>query len=769
MFVGALALAARGAIASDTANALVDQIEFANNTSEQAHALKADNSRVDTDKAGRSVRRLLPTDPTTWQGGRIEFEMDVDPNGPNFFTACFSGDEANENRLMLIADGKQIGWRHLGEIDQLDFGTWAPAVPGRFYYDTFPLPESVTRGKKRIRFEVRSSGRIWPYGQTFDKYQQPMTAPSRGLYRFYTTRSGFFVPPASEKQGRISANPPVASSPGPEVLDQVKQRVNKELDARINAAGPVGQTQIQLLAKAYDVKWSKAYQNPKAIEQIVRSIDALYVAYTKNPKLAEAEPSTWNPDWFGLGLCGEAIWLRQEQVRPLLDQPVTGLQISRRQAYTDMLVACRDWHRLHRRGYTNQTMLNDTNGIYLANRGVAVTEPAKALNEPKVRRYLYESVGLEPWRDSDAGGSRFGFGSDYWQLTDKGLTRELGYVGTYGEVVDLIGLMYEATKPSINEPGDEKIRQQLIKATKARAAMRYPEVDPEGNRIMRLEQIIGWRDLHYPGEMVYGQRATRDASALQAAALTLDPELLGYAQQMIDDNQFFNSELEAMNDRAQPLRTTIGRLSTPDQYELIKSQPRSQSQLPMSRGTKDYLFTDEQDGVVALKDGDDILYVSLYWRARFAINNLARVHHITPQFDRIAVVPQETQFTDSGLVYVAPNVTNAQQARNGGVKYPDYDVPSAYAAQKQPIAKVPADIPFKAGQENPYAGKGDFYTLRYGPYLIGMNMTAGKTFELKVPSAKEVYSVGGQRRSVEPGSTLSVAPRSTVVLKVVGD
>jgi len=34
--------------------------------------------------------------------------------------------------------------------------------------------------------------------------------------------------------------------------------------------------------------------------------------------------------------------------------------------------------------------------------------------------------------------------------------------------------------------------------------------------------------------------------------------------------------------------------------------------------------------VVALKHGDDILYASLYWRARSAINHLARVHYIMP-------------------------------------------------------------------------------------------------------------------------------------------
>ena len=44
-------------------------------------------------------------------------------------------------------------------------------------------------------------------------------------------------------------------------------------------------------------------------------------------------------------------------------------------------------------------------------------------------------------------------------------------------------------------------------------------------------------------------------------------------------------------------------------------QPRREGRLPMSDGMPDALFSDEEVGVVALKDGDEILYTSLYWRA----------------------------------------------------------------------------------------------------------------------------------------------------------
>ncbi len=387
--------------------ATLDDLSPADDSAIESHAVKLQNGESFTGTLGQKALRLLPLNPQSWDGGTVSFTMKIDPQHLNYFTAKFSGDETNENRLMLYADGKQIGWRHLGEIDLLDDGTWEPAYLGRFYYDTFPLPFDLTKNKTELHFEIRSSGRLWGYGTRFDQYQQLMTDPSRGIYHLYTTTDPFFIPPAQEPQGSASANPPLRTTPGPEVLDQIKHRVNKDIDPLLNSKTPINQMQLQLLAKAYDMKWTHAFANPRAIDQIIKGLDALFAAYTKNPDLAHSEPSTWNPDWFGLGISGQVISLRYAQLQPLLDQQIdnsNGGQISRRAAFTNMLLDCRDWHRLNRRSYTNQTILNDTNGIYLANRGIEVLTPAKALTEPNVRRYLYESIGLEPWRDSDPGG-----------------------------------------------------------------------------------------------------------------------------------------------------------------------------------------------------------------------------------------------------------------------------------------------------------------------------------------------------------------------------
>jgi hypothetical protein len=229
---------------------------------------------------------------------------------------------------------------------------------------------------------------------------------------------------------------------------------------------------------------------------------------------------------------------------------------------------------------------------------------------------------------------------------------------------------------------------------------------------------------------------------------------------MFDDNQFFTAVALEMNQN-NSLRVTAGLLGVPDQYDTVKAC-QSQARLPMTQGQPDFVFSDEEDGVVAVKNGDEILYISLYWRAHNAVNFLARVHDITPQFDRIAVVYEDTQFNPSGHFYTRPDYINFGFA-NGGPRYPQ-KLHSAEAGEKLPIAKIPEGVPFRPGDESVYAGKGKFYTLRYGSYLIGMNMTTDETFELNVPpefmNARDLVS-GNRNISTQ---SLKIAPRSTAVL-----
>ena len=763
-------LAATNSFANGS-SAIVDTIVFGDSVSEHNHIFNSDHSDIVKGGLDEPARRLVPLTPETWGGGRVSFTLKVDPDKPNYATIRLWGSDATVDELILFCEGKQIGYRHLGDIDMLDIGSGEPGFNGRFFYNTTPLPLEMTRGKMNLNCEIRSIGQTWAYGNTFASYQKTMTGPTRGVYKFYTHTDGCFVPPADDKQGDAPKNPPARKEPGAEVLDQLKMRVEGEINNLLKSPRPLNEMQMQFLAKAYFAKWTVAFQNPKVVAQTLNGLDALFAAWRGNPELVQRDPSTPNPGWFEFGPAGDAVRLLAVELQPFLGETIDdgGKTIPRRAAYSELLQAGRDWHRKHRRLYTNQTMITDMN-IYLSNRGIAMIDPANALAEKEALRYLREAVGLEPWRDSDKGGSGvietggrdWGVGTNYWQLTGKGLTKELGYVGYYGEVLDWVTSIYDATRPAPGQPGDEKIRAQLERIAQARAVFRYPMLDAEGNRAMRIEAIIGWRDGgHYPGDVAYGERPSWDASALYAAAATLAPPAIGYAQQMFGDNQFFASVRQQMQQN-NSLRVTAGLLGVPDQYELLKSQPLGAFRLPMTPGQPEFVFTDEEDGVVALKNGDDILYVSLYWRARNAVNFLARVHYTTPRVDRIAVVREEAEFETGGMTFTRPDYINFGFA-NGGPRYP-VEMHSAHAGEKLPIAKVLAGTRFRPGDESVYAGKGSFYTLRYGSYLIGMNMTPDKTFELNPPTgigeAKDLVS----GKTLKLDAPMQVAPRSTIVL-----
>jgi hypothetical protein len=744
----------------------VDTVIFGDANSEKTHSLVVEHSDMIIGGLGEPARRLLPLEPQSWEGGKLSFKVKVDPQKQNYATLRLWGGEANPNFLILYIDGKQVGYRHLGDVEILDLGAEAPVYNGRFYYRTNPLPLNLTKNRTELSCEIRSTGAVWGYGSSFDKYQQQMKGPTRGIYRLYTHTDGFFTPPADEKQGEATKNPPVRKTPGPEMLDQAKERVSKQITFLLQPNTVPNQMELQLLAKAYHVKWTPAYQKMEVVDRVLVGMDALFIQARKDPTLVQDETSTPNPEWFGFGPMGRAIVLLAEPLKPLLDQPIKaekGAPITRRVAYTEMLVASREYGRHSRRQYTNQSMIKDLYSIYLPNRGVAILDPSKAMPEEKALRYLYESVGLQPWLGSDTrgGSSEKPLGDNYYQLTDKGLTKELGYVGNYGEVIDWVSDIYDATRPAPGQSGDQRIRQQLIKIADARAVFRYPMLDDKGNRAMRIETVIGWRDTHYPGDITYGQRPSRDASAMESARDTLDANLIGYAQQMIDDNQFFGSIAQVSKEKT--FRTTAGLLDTSDDYETVEAQKHDAKRLPMTFGQPDFVFSDEEDGVVAVKNGGDIFYASLYWRARNAINFLGRVHYLTPDMARIAVVQEGIEFEPSGMEYTRPDWTNMGFG-NGGMKYPG-DFHSALAGERLPIAKVPQDVKFTPGQESVYAGRGSFYKLRYGPYLVGMNMTKDKTYELEVPEdAKSVKELGSKRSNLMAGAIERVGPHSTAVL-----
>lgn len=147
-----------------------DVMVFANTASEKAHQLTAVQSEKSIGALNEPARILLPLQQASWQGGNVSFTMKVDPVKQNYITVRLWGSDVNTTRLYIICNGKQIGYRHLGDIDMLDIGSEAPFYNERFFYNTSPLPLSITKGKRTVEVKICSQGAIWGYGQTWDKY-----------------------------------------------------------------------------------------------------------------------------------------------------------------------------------------------------------------------------------------------------------------------------------------------------------------------------------------------------------------------------------------------------------------------------------------------------------------------------------------------------------------------------------------------------------------------------------------------------------------------
>ncbi|MET7745576.1 Tat pathway signal sequence domain protein [Streptomyces sp. NPDC005385] len=1080
----------------------LDVVVFGNAHSETSHHLTATNSGTVTGGLGQSARVLHPADTPSYWGGTLAFQVAVCPTGTTYVTVRLWGDEhdptateagfgSNNWRLQLFCEGLQIGYQDEGAVDSLDILDTAPRTPGRFFFHTLPLPEKLTKGKKKVNLEIRSMGRIWSYGQNQAQLYYNLTTASRGIYRLYTHTDPYFVPPRGEVQG--PAPKPVARTSGAEVLDAIKARVQKEQTSLLTTATPATMDgwAMQSLAEGYLWSGSPAYRQDAAVERVLQAIDGRYMAWQSDatvltgsdqqwqgfgrvglvlallwdhlgnkldskvtgspyeianagfedggatptswvqPGWASGGGGTWSRDttvarsgsaslkltatstggysyvssaprtkvgsgtytygawirtdgvtgegahidplfydasgnlvggdhkkyastgthdwehvsldiatpdtatqvelhlrlsgpgtaWFdavdlvkptelrnpgfeagaatpdywarpgwasggpwardttlshtgsaslkltttgdsdysyvcatpkvqvGSGTYTYGAWIRTDGVTgegahidPLfydasgnlvggdhkkyattgthdwehvslgIATPDTATQVEfhlrlsgpgsawfdgvdvtapadtttveqpvRRAAYTAMLKSSRDYWRRHFPHYSNQTQICAI-GIYQTNRGLRLLDPDLALPEAKARDYLYQSIGMVPYlgpEDADGNPSK-PLGADYYQVTKAGLTRELGYVGSYGEVTDWLVMMYESVTRGPGGQDAPELRAQMVKMVKARGRFRVVDVDGDNARVSRTETVIGWRNEVYPGAIAYASRTAWDSSPLMSAAAFKDPDLVGWTQEMVNDGQLWPQlQLIATYDWTRVGLNALRLVSRDwDDYQSLASRP---GRLPTGWDSPDFVFTDEENGAVAVKHGKELFFASLYWRARQGVNNYARIHHVTPVDQRSATIRQHSAGTtddtftarDWILWDYAINDPGAAGLPPGGFPPPGDTLHQSQKGDVYHLAPVPADVPDPTlgvhfdGVETMLVGRAPFYYCAYGDYLIAMNTSTDKVFTL--PARTDF----GPARDLVTGKTVGanvrprIGPRSTLVLRRV--
>ena len=744
---------------ADQPTAVMDDISFGDGQSEQSHGLKAEKSESFRGGLDQPARKLLPGGSHPWEGGTLEWNMKVDPNAQNYVTVKLWGSDKGQasGRLVLFANGLEVGYRLESDYDVLNQCDEEPLAPGRFVYVTLPLPPKLTLRKTSLELKIVSLGPIWYYGTTFEQEQKDLTEPTRGIYRAYTHTAPRFAPAASENQGE-TPSARTRSTPGKEVISESESIVKDRLTRLLASAKTSPRdmraryAELLLLGEAYNTPWTPAYRNPNAIDQIVRDGDAMAEDFATNPKDVEASSS-----WPGAGPLGRAIMQTWPAIGSRLDVQVKvgSTEIPRRKAWANTLQESVDYWRTHRRAYTNQSMIVDTN-IYTANRALQLIDPGRALPEARALHYLYQAAGIEPWLGSDlpGGGSEKPYGERYYLVSGKGLSRELGYVGTYGETI------LPFTRDMAVLTGDVRLREQLRKIQKARLFFRYPAFDADGYRCMKLAGEIDNRTAHYPlPGSAYNAPAIREAWWMETAALLQDdPAVLGAAQQSVEEGQYFAYIGSRLKDP-----DTLGMMRNVDEWKKVSQLPQSPMRLPMTPGQPDFAFADEENAVLALKHGGTCLFINFYYRAERAVNRVARVFELTPNITRLATVRPDVEVISSGETYERPDWID--RIRDVGHPPPGEEIHQAWAGEIMPIAKRPDDATSpKYGDWGPFVGKAAFYSLQYGDYLIGMNTTENRSWNLHVPPgyvrAPELIS----GKEMELTGDVAVPPLSTVVL-----
>ena len=737
---------------------LIDSIRLGDARSESAHGFYGPETKTVRNPDGIPGRKIRKPRRTFWQSAPMSFRLKVDPERKNYITVKFWGGDVTHDHLVMFIDGRQMGYMHLGDYDILDYEQCEPRdaphssnpnpqYAGRFTYTTFLLPEPAVKGKREIEISIRATGKIWGYGNNFEQFQKDVSQDSRGIYSVSTHKNPFFPPDT-----RNTVRPPVPRTDIPAIdLDAVKARIEREIAKSLRSDPVRDPWRLTLLAEAYHVSWCSAYRNPKVVEILLKGIDGLARRFVKEPDKVVTKGS-----WTGCETQASALIRMEEALKGHFDEKIddgTGKQVRRRDLWCNMFEASTFQLVRDRRWLANQSQIVDNCG-HRCNRATHILDDRRGVPLAVTLRFVKEALGILPWShgiqpDLGIADPENTPGINYRELTKKYLSKEWGYVGNYGEsTIWTSADIYEGTIDWKTGKGDPEVFHVMEQAALARTIFRYPGVTVKNHPVMRLEVYIDWRNAHFPGEPAYVGKGLD----LRTVYYTGNRALLAAFKSMLADGYFQdNVAASLLSGKQRP--DFVGMLHLPERYTAISRKLEAvEPSMPM-RG-KDFVFTDEEIGVVALKNGSDVFFGELYWRANRGINNLAKIHYVTPVSEHIATIHQDQEFIPSGRYSTEPDWVVY------GFRGNRFNYPGGYHRQVRAGMKLPMA---EHAQDRTYIGKAEFYRCSYGRYEIAMNATRqGKIYRFTVPAGE--YRILPGVETVQGGRVMEVKPGSTIVL-----
>lgn len=673
----------------------------------------------------------------SWMGGWMAFDIKTDPQTVTYITLKMWGasPETGELRLLLSGQENNEAYRWIDRGSPLFSPLWQKKWQSndrdQWLYRTYALPyEEVTRGKNRVRLRLQQKG----------------SGNFRPIYSIYTHTNPYFEPPANEPQG----DPFEWGETHGDAEDILAEFTEEELKARAKAyidklfAGKRGtnrtdyRQKLDEWADIYNTEWSGHYRDEKIIHRVKDVLDKKAKQYEKEGSLGMR--------WAGPGRVYARPYSKLHkgfETSGVLDETIDigGEEMTRREAYARMFKGEFDAFHKQRRLFTNQAFYGNV-GLYFLNRALLKLKPDVALPEVDARWFVYETFGMVPFgpdnnkhewtsKVTKAGFPRF-------TVTDKGLTRERGYVVGYGEMTSQFAQV-------AGDIGDPLLKDRASEMVEARLHMRSRDNTEEGYRTLGRIGVLGWRSQQYPGGLAPRMHMINEVTHLQDPASVRMAELA----------------LEYKGGKSIWKNPSIKDVAY---YQVLKHSLPTDYRLPFEEEKNEYAWADEGNGIFMIHNGDNFIWGSFYMPpSHKAINTKGRLRHITSENDRIVNMRVNARAPKSGETR-----TFSSSLEEGHE--------SVVADRRRHIPPPPPSIgewSMDWGWREMRMGRAWFSQVHYGDYLIGMNMTRKTTYqasvyELEVPdelqdkTARDLIS----GREVDLSDPVILGPRSTMVLHV---
>ncbi|MBF8185497.1 Tat pathway signal protein [Nonomuraea sp. K274] len=410
------------------------------------------------------------------------------------------------------------------------------------------------------------------------------------------------------------------------------------------------------------------------------------------------------------------------------------------------------------------------------------------------------------------------YGTHYTGITEAGLTRENGYVGSYGESTNYLPAWFYRT---LGHKGDEQLNDEILKLSlknvHARGQTRYQGTDAAGNRVMTMQQVVDWRNSAYPGKSAYGTEVGTPQAFAFAGLETFMADnpgryrgkewepyweyarsAVGFMQQQLADNQFFPYFDSVVAKQTYDLRlteeygyVTAGRAG----YERFGGKAAAGVLLPHTdpaRYTDAELsalgvdraafgtataWADIDNLLLTVRDGDTHLYAALNER-NIGYTGAGRVHVQSAGYEHLAEI--QTQARLDSQDYYPRGSNSAQQILAYDWTETAGAPPLAWVGDLMPVSYQPGVgtvVRDNFAQDTPYSGYPNLITSRYGQYFMAVNTTRAEfgnkqSFTVALPAGDwggEVADLVSGKPVKVKKNAVTLPPESAMVLKLGSD